>query len=108
MRSETEVQRAIMDYLKLRGIFAFRVNNIPPSMMRDGKRVFRSFGGMRGVADIIGIMPGGRLLAIEVKSETGRPSPDQVAFGEAINAAGGLWFVARGIEDVQDKRWLGL
>jgi hypothetical protein len=108
VRTETEIQRAILDYLKLQGIFAWRVNNVPVSMMRGGQRVFRSFGGVKGVADIIGILPGGRLLAIEVKSEKGKPSPDQLAFGKAINGAGGLWFVARSIEDVIGQGRIGL
>jgi len=102
MRKEAEVQRAILDYLKLTGIFAWRVNNISPSQMENGRRVFRRFGGLKGVADIIGILPGGQLLAIECKSEKGKLSSEQVDFGNRINAEGGLWFIARSVQDVID------
>ena len=102
MRKEVEVQRAILDYLKLTGIFVWRVNNVPVSSIQNGRRVFRKFSGVRGVADIIGILPGGRLLAIACKSEKGKPSPEQVDFGNRINAEGGLWFIARSVQDVID------
>ena len=99
MRSEVEAQRAILDYLHLRKIYCWRSNNIPVPT-KDGK--FRRFAGVRGMADIIGVLPGGRLLAIEVKSDKGQPSPEQEAFGQAVNEAGGLWFIARSVEDVME------
>jgi hypothetical protein len=99
-RKETEAQRAILDYLKLIGIFCWRANNIA-SPGKDG--AFRKFAGMPGMADILGILPGGRFLAIEVKSETGKATPNQLKFGEAINRNGGLWFEARSVADVQKQ-----
>ena len=44
----------------------------------------------RGSADIIGIAPGGRFLAIEVKSGRGRPTPEQITFRDAVLRAGGI------------------
>lgn len=55
----------------------------------------------KGVADIIGILPEGRLLAIEVKSQKGRLSPEQKIFLEEINTRGGVAFVARSVSDVE-------
>jgi hypothetical protein len=43
----------------------------------------------------------GRVLAIEVKSATGRASPEQIAFIDKVNSFGGLGFIARSVEDVQ-------
>jgi hypothetical protein len=42
----------------------------------------------------------GRLLGVEVKAPKGRTSPEQVAFLERINQAGGVAFVARDLRDV--------
>ena len=99
MRKESEIQKAILDYLHLQRVVAWRSNQIPaPSP--DGK--FRRFAGRRGVADVIGIMPdgSGRLLAIEVKSEKGRISPEQAEFGKDVLKAKGVYIVARSLDDV--------
>ena len=52
-----------------------------------------------GSSDIIGIAPGGRFLAIEVKTETGRPTQGQRRFIEAVRRAGGIAGIARSVED---------
>lgn len=39
--------------------------------------------------------------AIEVKSATGRPTPEQAAFLKAVREAGGVACVARSVEDAQ-------
>lgn len=57
-----------------------------------------------GGADLIGIFEG-RFLAIEVKSRTGRSSPEQVVFGELVKRKGGIYILARSVEDV--RRGLG-
>ncbi len=41
-----------------------------------------------GVADILGILPGGRFLAIEVKTRRGRVSSRQKAFLKKVNDRG--------------------
>jgi hypothetical protein len=58
----------------------------------------------RGVSDIIGCIPKtGRFLAIEVKRPGGKPTPEQQQFIDTINAAGGLAFVARSVEEVEQR-----
>ena len=54
-----------------------------------------------GCADILGQMAAGQFLAVEVKTRTGRVSPEQRAFLDQVTAAGGLAIVARSVEDVQ-------
>ena len=57
--------------------------------------------GLQGSADILGIMaPHGRLLAIEVKAGAGRQSEQQVRFQEMVTNHGGLYILARSVEDV--------
>jgi hypothetical protein len=56
--------------------------------------------GVKGCADILGLIaPTGRLLAIEVKGPHGKLSPAQEAFGVMVRRFGGLYVVARSVED---------
>jgi hypothetical protein len=56
--------------------------------------------GAVGQADITGLVgPHGRRLEIEIKSATGRQTPEQRAFGERITRLGGLYLVCRSLED---------
>ena len=54
--------------------------------------------GTPGQADIMAIRAG-RLLAIEVKTATGRQSAAQLAWQRALEAAGGVYVVARSVDD---------
>lgn len=57
--------------------------------------------GCPGSADILGIMaPDGRFLAIEVKSDTGRQSDQQRHFQAMVENHGGLYILARSVDDV--------
>ena len=58
--------------------------------------------GLKGSADIIGIMEGGRFVAIEVKSKHGRQRPDQVRFQAMLERFGGLYILARSVGDVDE------
>lgn len=54
----------------------------------------------KGISDIIGIMPDGRLLAIEVKSAKGKPTDDQIDFLQAIDKCKGIPIIAYNVNDV--------
>jgi len=89
---ETDITKQIRNVLKTFGVFHWKV--------------LQGMGSTPGVPDIVGILPDGKFLAIEVKTAKGRLSPHQERFIQNINDAGGLAFVARSPEDVIDK--LGL
>lgn len=57
--------------------------------------------GLPGQADLSGVLSDGRRLEIEVKSPTGRLSTDQISFGEMIKRFGGVYIVARSLDDVE-------
>jgi hypothetical protein len=57
--------------------------------------------GVPGQADISGLLSSGRRVEIEVKSATGRQSPQQRAFEAMISKFGGLYILARSVEDVE-------
>ena len=73
-------------------------NNTGQMPTPDG-RVIRF--GLPGSADILGILkPHGRFLAIECKTEIGRQSEHQKAFQAMIESHGGLYILARSVNDV--------
>jgi hypothetical protein len=93
--TENEIQREILDALSLiPGVCAWRNNT---GVSRSGGRYVRF--GIAGQGDITGLLRGGRRLEIEVKTAKGKVSPEQVAFGESITSKGGLYIVARCVED---------
>ena len=95
---EGAVVRACLDYLALRGIVAWRNNTTGIYDKRRG--AYRPSAGRNGVADILGVLPGGRFLAVECKAGKGRLSPAQVDFQRDIIRQGGLHIVAYRVEDV--------
>ena len=98
--SERDAQAAILDYLAVRHCFALRLNNQP---IYDAKRqIFRSLPKHtpRGLSDILAIKEG-RAYFLEVKSEKGKPSQDQIDFGRDAIRAGASYHVVRSIDDVQ-------
>ena len=93
---ENEVKRTCLEYLSVQGIYAW-INNTGALPVGD-KRFIRF--GLRVSADIIGILPGWRFLAVECKSSTGRLSESQAEFLDAVRANGGLAVVARSHQDI--------
>lgn len=59
--------------------------------------------GLPGSADITGILRrGGRRLEIEVKTATGRQSPQQQAFQRMVETYGGVYILARSVDEAVD------
>lgn len=59
--------------------------------------------GVPGQADISGIMaPTGQRIEIECKTENGRVSAAQRKWGAMIEKFGGIYVVARSVEDVRE------
>lgn len=92
---EAEIQRSILDYLALRHHFHFRCNT-GAYKTEHGSYVRY---GSKGAPDII-VVANGKMIGIEVKTISGKLSDDQEAFGEALKAAGGIYIVARSLDDV--------
>lgn len=55
--------------------------------------------GLPGSPDILGILRGGRWLGIEVKAAKGRQSEQQKRFQRAAEALGGVYVLARSVEE---------
>lgn len=91
-KSEKDIQGLILEYLWYNKIFAWR-NNI-------GGRYNMKFG-KKGSGDILGVLPEGKFLSIEVKTKTGKVSKEQKEFIKRVKEEGGIAFVARSLDDVK-------
>jgi len=56
---------------------------------------------LRGVGDIVGILPSGRFLSVECKSTAGKASPDQILFIKRCVALGGLCVVVHSLDELK-------
>ena len=70
-------------------------------MARYGTQVVRY--GVPGQADLSGILKDGRRLEIETKSARGRQSQQQLAFERMITKFGGVYIVARSVEEALSR-----
>lgn len=57
--------------------------------------------GLKGSADIIGIGFGGRFIAIECKTGQSRQKEHQRNFQNMVTSLGGIYIVARSVDDVR-------
>lgn len=57
--------------------------------------------GLKGSPDILGIADGGRFVGIEVKTGTGRQTPEQKLFQAMTFRRGGVYIIARSLDDVE-------
>ena len=95
---EQDIQRQILDFLRFKGIYCWKNSTVGIFNPKTGGYIPSH---AKGVSDILGILPGGRFLAIEVKRPGGRPSEHQVQFLQEINGRRGLAFIAYSVEDVE-------
>lgn len=109
LMSETDIMRRIMLGVTGNEVKLFRNNS---GAFKDKSGRWTKFGVGIGGSDLIGLksivvhpsMIGSRLAvfcAVEVKSETGRMTPEQQHFLDVILAAGGLAGIARSVADAE-------
>lgn len=92
-QTESDLVRQCLDWLQLHKILAWRSNNVP--VFDTVRKCFRSFTGLKGVSDILGILPGGRLLAVECKIGKNKLTPEQEWFLAEVNRLGGVGLEVR-------------
>ena len=78
--------------------FGIPVPRAAAFLRRQGR--YQAFG-VPGSADRQGLLSGGRFLAVEVKASTGQ-TPEQRNYQSVITLFGGLYVLARSVQDVQD------
>ena len=109
MNKETVIQREIMIALSKEGCKVFRNETggfwTGKVIHKDGRTVTLANAQMMqcglcvGSSDIIGITPNGKFIAIEVKTETGRVTKEQITFINNILSSGGIAGIARSVAD---------
>ncbi len=108
--NESDTQSLIRQQVGNGPVRLFR-NNVGAAKDSRGRLV--RYGLAKGSADLIGwvtreVQPEdigtkiAQFLSIEVKSKTGKPRPDQIAWQDAVKQAGGLSGIARSVEDAQE------
>lgn len=95
--SEKQIQNEIRVALSNAGCLVLR-NNSGIATYSNGAKVRYGVGGTGG-ADLLGITGGGIFFAVEVKTNTGRVTPDQENFLRVVRAHGGKAGVARSVND---------
>lgn len=95
--TEKATQKAILDFLALKGVFHWRNNT---GSFKDSRGRFYSFGAL-GSPDIICVLPPkGQVLGIEVKDTKGRLNDNQIRFRDALERVGGRYVIAKSLDDV--------
>lgn len=97
--SEAQIQHDIMAALgRLQHVRIFR--NEVGRAVDPRTNAHIAFGLCVGSSDLIGIVsPHGRFLALEVKSATGKPTPQQLAFLQMVNDMGGIGRLVRSVDE---------
>ena len=110
---ETDIVRSCLDWLALHRIKAWRTNNT--GIFDPVKKIHRRFHGLRGVSDIVGILPQsvrladggaelfGNFLAIEVKKPGEKPRPEQETFLHDIREAGGIALCVHSLREMEEQ-----
>lgn len=66
----------------------------------NGRTFRQAFGLARGSADLVGILaPSGRFVALEIKTPTGRVSPEQTTWLALVRSRGGFAAVVRSVDE---------
>lgn len=105
--AEDRLQLAVLDYIEvvLPHALIFHVPNGGRRSLTEGRK-FKMLGVRAGTPDLV-LVQDGRTYFFELKSPTGRLSPEQHRFGEDARIAGAGWAVIRSVDDVRNalKAW---
>lgn len=98
--SETALVASCLAVLAARGIYAWRNNSGAFRAVSGGRERFHRFGKV-GSSDILGLLPGGRFMAIECKRPGNGLSDAQLAFSQAIRDNGGCFGCVFSVEQLE-------
>ena len=97
---ETDLRNQILDWLMYRNIYAW-LNNTAGTYSKRTKSYFKNPRLKKGVADILGILPNGKLFAIECKVGKNKQDDNQKIFQKDIEANNGIYILAYNLEEVE-------
>lgn len=108
--NETQLVRACIDYLLIRGHFVWRNNSgvtatqYTNKLGNTSKRIWRA--GKVGSSDILGVAKNGKFIAIECKVGKNKPSEAQNDFLQQITERGGIARVIYTLEELMNDKTL--
>jgi hypothetical protein len=96
---EQNIQRAVCQHLRTRGTPRLVWWHTPNGGRRSRieAAIFAGLGVRPGVADLI-LLHNGRVFALELKTDAGRPTAAQMQFVSDFNAAGGTAAITNGLD----------
>ena len=100
MKPEAQLQSDIVLLLKAIGITHFAVSNEATYKRRN---LFKSMGMRPGVADLVLVLPGGKVEFWELKTPEGKQSQVQKEFEEEVHLLGHNYFIIRTMEDAEER-----
>lgn len=104
-KTEAKIQVAIVQYLQSLGIWFC---SIPNEAAGSGSSVkirmsnLIAMGLRSGAPDLLAFLPGGRLLALEIKAPNGTQSQTQKSFQDRLENLGFEYYIVRSVEDVEE------
>lgn len=116
MTPESKVRNEICSWLRLKRVLCFIHDSV--GIFDPVRKVYRINTNpyrRKGVGDVLGVLPGGRFLSIEVKTpevkdlfgkkiqSKGYATPEQKEFVQDVEAHGGVAMIARSFQDVDDE-----
>ena len=102
--TEKEIETLILQWLHMNKIYCWK--NESTGLYDPTRKVFRRKRNpfnINGTADVLGILPDGKFLAIEVKRPKGKATEKQLHFLEQIKKNNGIAFLAYSVYDVEEN-----
>lgn len=110
---ESDVLTACLQWLQFQGVWCWRQNQGAIPLPKGG---YRRFVGLKGVADILGILPQtvqivgesapvtfGNLLAVETKRPGEKLRPEQEDFLRRVNDLGGVGLCVHSLTELENQ-----
>jgi hypothetical protein len=98
---ESELLSFALNCLKQSGMVYWRVPNGPVMHSING-RMIRKCSPIKGFPDIAGVLPSGKFFAIELKTDKGRLSIEQVDWITKLNFSGAIAVVLRSKDEIME------
>lgn len=102
-RPEEALQKAVCRFLNVSttDLYYYHVPNQRGTRAGWEQGLLTGMGMQKGVADLCLVLPGGRAAFIELKSQGGRLSGEQMIFRNKVQFAGALYAQCRSLEEVE-------
>lgn len=98
---EFVLQHLIVTTLRSRGMVVFSIPNERNAGVSDAARM-RATGLTKGAPDLVVLKDNARCIFLELKTPTGKRSPEQEAFAETIQRLGFEYRLVRSVDDIKD------